>query len=109
MNFEDKAYQFAAAFQGVKTKGSTPTVKYLKEMQFAGKPIIGKYRSYRIPIVKWVIWDRIWVLKSLTSAQQWANLCHEMSHALDARQGRDKSETKAEACERAAYEAGIPA
>lgn len=105
MSFEDQAYAFAAAFHGVKPKGSTPTVKYVKTLQSAGNPIVGKYRSYRIPILKWVIWDRMWVVKN---AYKWSCTCHEMSHALDARLGKDKNEALAERVESAAQLAGPP-
>ncbi len=98
MNIDDKAYAFAAAFLGVKPKGSTPTIKLVKKLGTRTRPIVGKYRCYRL-FGRWVIWDRIWVVDNNFS---WSCRVHECVHALEARLGLSKSEKNAEAAEREA-------
>lgn len=97
----EAAYHFAAAELGVKAKGSPPPVVLERRKFMSGKQrVIGQYsRRIRLPIIGYV-WERVRVVNDATF--MFANLAHEMAHALRARAGKKVTEEEAERVEAAA-------
>lgn len=101
------AYQFAATALDTKAKGKAPPVVLEKErFKVSGGTAIGQYsRRFRLPIIGY-IYERVRAVND--ASFMFANLAHEMAHAVRARAGKRVTEKEAEMVEALAAKHNSP-